>query len=53
LKDPHVCCRFNGIVQKRCLSDPGLAVNQQRATLTGAERSDDVIEKGALRITPL
>ena len=53
LKDPHVCCRFNGIVQERCLPDPGLAVNQQRATLAGAERGDDVIEQGALRTTPL
>jgi hypothetical protein len=53
LKDPHVCCRCNGIVQEGCLSDPGLAVQQQRATLPGADRGDNLIEQGALRTTPL
>jgi hypothetical protein len=53
VQDPHVCRRGNGIVQERCLPDPGLTVNQQCATLAGAERGDDVIEQGALRTTPL
>jgi hypothetical protein len=40
-------------VQKRGLSDSGLTVHQQRATLAGAERGENVIEQGALRTTPL
>ena len=52
-EDPHVWCRVNGKVQQRCLSDPGLAMNEQRATLADAERGDDVIEQGALRTTPV
>jgi hypothetical protein len=53
VQDPQVWCRGNGIVQERCLSDPGLTMQQQRATLAAADRGDDVIEQGALRTTPL
>jgi hypothetical protein len=52
-QDPQVCRRPNGIVQQRGLPDPGLTVQQQRATLAGAERGDDVVNQGALRTTPL
>ena len=44
VQEPHVCCRSYDMVQERCLSDPSLAVNQQRATLAGVNRGDHVIE---------
>ena len=51
-KRPHLRCRFHGVVQKRRLPDPGLAVKDERATLAGADRGDHVVQQGALRSAP-
>ena len=46
-KEPHVRGRFRGVVQKRCLPDPGFAAKDQHAALAGTDGTDHVIEQRA------
>jgi hypothetical protein len=48
----HALSRRHDVVQQRGLADAGLAVDQQRPALAGADRVDHVVEHRALGGAP-